>query len=192
MNRYQPSFSPRTDDSATIGEDSETMRGKMKSLSTPRTDDDEVVEFRPNDKSLHELEPHEITLSELWKRYQRQLTQNPLLTKCSTAAVCGMISEVLCMKITKRSVTIKGLVQQFGLGFLFRAPVLHFWLKYGLDRIFKHADPSKFSTLVKRVLVQELFYNPFFVFSYMSLLGLLEGLTPSQVLKKNLKNISGT
>eukprot|EP00397_Hematodinium_sp_SG-2012_P052878 GEMP01062797.1.p1 GENE.GEMP01062797.1~~GEMP01062797.1.p1 ORF type:complete len:199 (+),score=36.28 GEMP01062797.1:311-907(+) len=108
-----------------------------------------------------------------WQWYLEMLNRYPVRAKCLTAGFTGMISEVLQTRVKGEPVTLHGLVKQLILGILVRSPLQQGWLVI-LNRIFKGADLTKLSNVLKKVAVHESI-DPFFCITYMTLLRTLDG-----------------
>jgi len=115
-------------------------------------------------------------IAKAWAWYVSKLERQPLTAKGLTAGLLSIISEALSRTISGKKVVAQptAYTKQFFLGLLWRSPLLHFWLCL-LNRMFTTWDSKRLKTVLVKIMVHESFYDPFFLTTYMYLLGRLDG-----------------
>eukprot|EP01117_Protostelium_nocturnum_P000132 TRINITY_DN1020_c0_g1_i1.p1 TRINITY_DN1020_c0_g1~~TRINITY_DN1020_c0_g1_i1.p1 ORF type:complete len:201 (+),score=53.86 TRINITY_DN1020_c0_g1_i1:137-739(+) len=137
-----------------------------------------------------------------WKVYIHLLKSNPIQTKTGTAITLGFLGNVVTQKIFEKqpsfdwSRALKVLPY-----YAVMMPIAHFWYKF-LDALFerrrqrqKNEDEGKAekpktglavidSTVLKKLALDELIFDPFCIVLFYSVVGLLERKSLSQIGQK--------
>lgn len=110
-----------------------------------------------------------------WERYLYLLQKYPLRTKAITSGVLAGSSDCLAQKISgAKSLQYKRAIFMMLYGLVYGGPFGHYWHKL-MDRIFAGSKKDG-TTLVKKVVLEQLTANPWNNFFYMCYIGvLLEG-----------------
>lgn len=123
-------------------------------------------------------------MSSGWDWYLCKLDERPVVTKGLSAAVLGMLSEVISRKLRGEQALEKwqAYVKQFLIGLIWR-PSLHFWYS-ALNRAFQRLNPKNpksLLTLIAKTTVHEIMYHPISTVVYMYALRRLDGNAHSEV-----------
>jgi hypothetical protein len=119
-----------------------------------------------------------------WKFYLHLLQSSPIQTKALTAGLLTLLGNVLTQKVFEKKPnfdTARAL--KFVAFSLLLTPISHYWYKF-LDSLFPKRDVRKIEgnkqqaldlTPVKKLLLDELIYDPFCIVFFYTVIGLLEG-----------------
>ncbi|CAM6099323.1 unnamed protein product [Calypogeia fissa] len=112
-----------------------------------------------------------------WERYLDLLQEYPLRTKMITSGVLAGTSDLVSQKIAgTKTFDYRRAVLMMLYGLIYAGPFGHYWHKL-MDSIFAGSKKDS-TTIVKKVVVEQLTSNPWNNFFYMSYLGMvLEGRT---------------
>ena len=116
--------------------------------------------------------------------YSRKLDTHPILTKSLSSAIIGGSGDILSQYIVARNAN-RSLdwdyvrTSRFAfMGIVLIGPVIHVW--YGA--VMRWFPGNSFSSIVRRVAVDQLLFSPLFLPTFLSGLWLLEGKSPDQVI----------
>jgi peroxisomal membrane protein 2 len=107
--------------------------------------------------------------------YSHKLDSHPILTKSLSSAIIAGSGDVLCQFVSNKNENFQldySRTLRFGvLGILLVGPVIHFW--YGtLMNIF---PGNSTGAVIKRVLLDQFFFSPLFLPTFLSSLWFMEG-----------------
>lgn len=121
----------------------------------------------------------------IWAAYNRALTAQPLLVKAATSFVGFTVGDILAQKFINPDdeYDIKRTLRLGSFGALIHGPTGHFFYGF-LD---KQLPGTAATTVVSKVAIDQLIWNPIFGVMFFSYLGLAEGKTVDQIQTK-IKN----
>lgn len=115
-------------------------------------------------------------VKKLIKRYLKLLQERPILTKSCTSACTGAIGSILSQYVSSASgqpmsINLRNVLAFALTGFVFVGPVMHNFYRLLEQVVPKTADYA----VLKRMIIDRVFYTPFFLITYLYLLSLFEG-----------------
>eukprot|EP01112_Ceratiomyxa_fruticulosa_P010589 TRINITY_DN2811_c0_g1_i1.p1 TRINITY_DN2811_c0_g1~~TRINITY_DN2811_c0_g1_i1.p1 ORF type:complete len:217 (-),score=47.88 TRINITY_DN2811_c0_g1_i1:122-772(-) len=121
----------------------------------------------------------------LLQTYLRLLNSNPVLTKMVTMTTLMAAGDVMAQKIenrqTNKPVDFVRTLRFAGVGFCFSGPLLHLWYK-ALEKYVGGGNST--SSVVKKILLDQLVFTPPSFMGFVAVLGTLEGKKPEQIVNK--------
>jgi hypothetical protein len=126
-------------------------------------------------------------LVKTWKNYQRSIETRPVLTKCLTSGVLTGLAEIVSQLLTHPNyLEIYQMLEFFLLGLVLQAPISHYYY-LALDRSIPPTPrPWTWTTLIK-LLIDQLFFCPSFLFAVFVFLDVLDGRSMSEM-EQHLRN----
>ncbi|PRP84936.1 Mpv17 / PMP22 family protein [Planoprotostelium fungivorum] len=138
-----------------------------------------------------------------WKFYIHLLKTVPIQTKTGTAIVLGFLGNIVTQKVFEKKATFEwGRAGKVLAYYAIMMPIAHYWYKF-LDRLFeKRAERAKLdaekekekkpqtglsvidSTVLKKLALDELIFDPFCIFLFFTVIGVLERKSLSQIREK--------
>jgi len=132
-------------------------------------------------------------LSVAWKFYLHLLKYTPIQTKTATAMVLSYCGNVITQKVFEKNPRMDHKrALKFVTYYLILMPIAHYWYKF-LDRLFEQKKKEKTdkkqnalvdSTVLKKVALDELLFDPFCVVFFFTVISLLEGKNLNQIVEK--------
>ncbi|XP_078503304.1 mitochondrial inner membrane protein Mpv17 isoform X2 [Lissotriton helveticus] len=120
----------------------------------------------------------------LWRAYQKLLSRHPWKTQTATAGTLMGVGDVISQQVVEK----KGLkehdttrtIKMMSIGFFFVGPVLGKWYK-SLDRM---VPGSGKTVAVKKMLLDQVVLCPVFLGCFLTIAGVLNGLSKEQICDK--------
>ena len=128
--------------------------------------------------------------SRLWSLYNKSLTKQPILTKAFTSFTGFTIGDVLAQKYLEdeegREYDFQRTARLASFGFLIHGTTGHFFYKH-LDKLLPSTDKV---TVLKKVLIDQVFWNPTFAVLFFGYNNLLEKKSLIQFKEKMRKDFT--
>jgi len=130
-----------------------------------------------------------------WRFYKHMLQYSPIPTKATTAAVLSFLGNVITQKVFEKNPQMNyNRAVKFVVYASLITPISHYWYKL-LDSLFpkdksRDSDENKIidGTVLKKLALDELLYDPFCIVFFFSIIGLLERQNLEQIKSKIVKD----
>jgi len=122
-----------------------------------------------------------------WKFYLHLLNTVPIQTKAITSGTLSYLASVITQKFFEKQPKMDHMrALKFVIYAFLQTTVSHYWYKF-LDSCFKDNSATKGSfdsSAIKKLLLDELLYDPFCIVFFFTIVGLLERKTPTEIIEK--------
>lgn len=165
--------------------DSTNMRLSLNLFSTT-TDDISVNEPSVNysPETVKQISPSN---SNIWSTYKKSLTTSPLLAKSIASAIGFGTADILAqLFLTKvNAFDVLRFLRFSAFGAFFHGPSGHIFYRW-INRKFPGSTPT---AVTKKILIDQIIWNPIFSFVLYLFTGVIGGATPNFILSKMKRNI---